>query len=276
MPRVLVADAGHHALAYLDDYTSTAPSWFGAAGSGAQQFRSPRAIARLGSGFVVADSGNHRIVSLDDESGVGWQSFGTHGSGVGQFKEPAGVAVDSSSRIYIADTGNRRIVRIDGIDGTGWVSYGAGGTPTATDPAIGKFRQPIGVALDGNDGLWIADCECSRVVHIASMAGAGWAAIAVMAPVAVAADDDNSAIVVAAIGAKQISRYEAMTGDLDASTPANAVTAPAAVHLDGPAIVALDSAARRVVTIDDTLSQVTTQVHLADLDVRRPVGMVVW
>ena len=276
MPEVLITDAGRDQLAYLDDYTSTAPNWVGASGAGAGEFRTPRAIARMDGGFLIADSGNHRVVSIDDAFGSGWRIFGAYGSGAGEFNQPVGVAVDSKSRIYIADTGNRRVVRIDGIDGSGWVSFGVGGTPTPTDPAVGKFRQPTGLAVDDKDELWIADWQCSRVVHIASMAGAGWSTVAIDAPVALACDGDNSAIMVGAIGAKRISRHNAATGALTAATPANALTAPAAVQIHDTTIVGLDSAARRLVTVNDTLSQITTQVHLADLDVRRPMGMVVW
>ncbi len=216
------------------------------------------------------------MVYIDDVGGAGWNSLGTHGSAAGEFDQPTAVAVDSSSRIYIADTGNRRVVRVDGIDGSGWVSFGSGGTPTPTNPAVGKFRRPTGLAVDGNDELWIADWECSRVVRIASMTGAGWFTVGVSAPVALAADDDNAAILIASIGAKQISRHDAATGDPDAATPANAMAGPAAVQIHDATIVALDAAARRLVTIDDTLDQVTTQVHLADLDIRRPMGMVLW
>jgi hypothetical protein len=276
MPEVLITDAGRDQLAYLDDYTSAAPSWLGAPGPGTREFRTPRAIVRTGTGFLIADSGNHRVVSIDDASGSGWRTFGACGSGAGAFNQPAGVAVDSKSRIYVADTGNRRIVRIDGIDGSGWVSFGTGGTPTPADPAVGKFRQPTGLAVDTDDELWIADWQCSRVVHIASMAGAGWSTISVDAPVALASDDANSAVLVGAIGAKRISRHNAATGSVTAATPANSLTSPAAVQVHDAKIVGLDAAARRLVTINDALSQVTTQVHLADLDIRRPMGVVVW
>ena len=276
MPEVLITDAGRDQLAYLDDYTSAAPNWLGASGPGTLEFRTPRAVARNGTGFLIADSGNHRVVSIDDASGSGWLTFGAYGSGAGELNQPAGVAVDSKSRIYIADTGNRRVVRVDGIDGSGWVSFGAGGTPTPVDPAVGKFRQPTGLAVDNNDELWIADWQCSRVVHIASMAGLGWSTVPVDGPVALASDDANSAIMVGALGAKRISRHDAATGALNAATPPNTLTAPAAVQIHDAKIVGLDAAARRLVTINDALSQVTTQVHLADLDIRRPMGMVVW
>jgi streptogramin lyase len=167
-------------------------------------------------------------------------------------------------------------VRIDGIDGSGWVSFGTGGTPTPADPAVGKFRQPTGLAVDNKNELWIADWQCSRVVHIASMTGTGWSTVTVDAPVALASDDANSAIMVGAVGARRISRHDAATGDLTAATPANTLTAPAAVQIHDAKIVGLDAAARRLVTINDALSQVTTQVHLADFDIRRPMGMVVW
>lgn len=276
MAEALIADAGHNKVAYLDDYTATTLSWLGTAGSGPGQWRAPRAVTSCGAGFLIADTGNHRIVSIDGADGSGWQALGNHGTAQGQFDQPTGLAVDSEGRIYIADSGNARVVRVDGIDGSGWVSFGTAGAPTPTDPAVGKFRQPTGLAVDGNDDLWIADWECSRVVKIAGMDGTGWFAVRVDSPVAIAADDDNAAVLVASIGAKRISRHDAATGDLVAATPANTLAAPAAVQILDATIVALDAAARRLMTIDDALGQAITQVHLADLDVRRPLGMVVW
>ena len=73
--------------------------------------------------------------------------------------------------------------------------------------------------MDDKDELWIADWQCSRVVHIASMAGAGWSTVPADAPVALACDGDNSAVMVAAIGAKRINRHDAATGALSAATP---------------------------------------------------------
>lgn len=186
MAEALIADAGHNKVAYLDDYTATTLSWLGTAGSGPGQWRAPRAVTSCGAGFLIADTGNHRIVSIDGADGSGWQALGNHGTAQGQFDQPTGLAVDSEGRIYIADSGNARVVRVDGIDGSGWVSFGTAGAPTPTDPAVGKFRQPTGLAVDGNDDLWIADWECSRMVKIAGMDGTGWFAVRVDSPVAIA------------------------------------------------------------------------------------------
>jgi DNA-binding beta-propeller fold protein YncE len=276
MPEVIITDAGRDQVGYLPDFTATAPDWFGSPGPGSSEFRAPRAVARLNGGFLIVDTGNHRLVAIDDASGGGWQAFGSHGSGAGQFNQPAGVAVDSSSRIYVSDAGNRRVVRIDGMDGTGWVAFGTGGTPTPADPAVGKFRQPAGLATDGEDGLWVADTHCSRVVHVESMAGAGWFAFPADGPLAVTCEDNGQTILVGAIGAKQVSRHNAATGALTAATPAFALAVPAAVQVLGTDIVALDTAARRLLGLSGTLAQVSTEVHLADLGFQWPVGMVVW
>lgn len=277
MPEALIADTGRDQLGYIDDFTAPTSSWIGTSGAGTDQWHAPRAIARTDTGFVIADSGNHRIVSIDNASGSGWREFGSHGSGKGEFTRPTGVAVDSKGRIYIADSGNARVVRLDGMDGSGWTAYGTAGTPTPSDPdAVGKFREPGGVAIDFDDRIWIADRECSRLVRISSMAGAGWLSVRVKGPVAIGIDDPNSAVMVCALGSGDIGRHAGSTGALTEATAIGALTAPAAVQLAGSRIFALDAAQRRIVEIDDPLQDVKPRVYLADIGARRPVGMVVW
>ncbi|MDQ0619173.1 hypothetical protein QFZ33_003197 [Arthrobacter globiformis] len=104
------------------------------------------------------------------------------------------------------------------------------------------------MAVDSKSRIYIADTGSGRVVRMDGIDGSGWVSFGV-----------GGTPTVAAIGAKRISRLDAATGALTAATPANST-----------------AAAGRMVTINDTFSQVTTQIHLADLNVRQPMGMVVW
>ena len=112
----------------------------------------------------------------------------------------------------------------------GWHSH-----PSDPD-AVGKFREPGGVAIDFDDRIWIADRECSRLVRISSMAGAGWLSVRVRT-VAIGIDDPNSAVLVCALGSGDIGRHAGSTGALTEATAIGALTAPAAVQLAGSRIL---------------------------------------
>jgi DNA-binding beta-propeller fold protein YncE len=56
----------------------------------------------------VADTGNSRIQKFDAK-GKFLLTFGTEVFGNGQFSIPFGIAVDSTSNLYVADTGNSRM-----------------------------------------------------------------------------------------------------------------------------------------------------------------------
>lgn len=80
--------------------------------------------------------------------------------------QPQGLAADSARNLYIADTGNSVVRRIDSITGkiatvagNGTPGYaGDGGSATAA-----QLNGPVGVALDANGDLYIADTGNSRV-----------------------------------------------------------------------------------------------------------------
>lgn len=108
------------------------------------------------------------------------------------------------------------------------------------------------------------------------MSGTGWKSWPVKAPVAVGIDEPNSAVLVCALGSGDISRRDASSVAVGETTPAGAMSVPAAVQIAGSKIFALDAAQRRVVEINDPLDRVKARVYLADVGARQPVGMVVW
>ncbi len=75
-----------------------------------------------------------------------------------QFNFPAAVAVDSKGRVYVADADNHSIRAIE-PDGT--VSTFAGSPMVSTEVngprATAGFHRPMGVALNGNGELFVAD-----------------------------------------------------------------------------------------------------------------------
>ena len=132
------------------------------------QFRSPQGVAVDSSGNVyVADTLNNTIrrvtpggvvTTLAGSTSVSGSADGT---GVAaQFNQPYGVAVDSSGSVYVADTYNSTIRK---ITPTGLVTtlagvpdfYYAGGTDGMG--ASARFFRPMGVAVDMNGNVFVAD-----------------------------------------------------------------------------------------------------------------------
>ena len=272
MPGVLVTDAGRDQLLLVDDLAAPSPQWFGTSGSADKQWRRPWGIATAPSGFIVSDSGNDRIALISDPDGSNWSALGTHGSGDLEFDRPAGVAVDDEGRIYVADLGNARIVRVDDIDGNGWTTYGTPGSPSPVDPqAVGRFHEPVAVAVDANGAIWVADQRALRVVRVDDMTGAGWLALSggVPAGLGLGAAGD---VLVCDLGARAVVSRDASTAAVLAQS--GPLAGPgAALGAPGGGALVLDHVSSRVFTLDDQLATDGAPRFLADLGARRPMGM---
>lgn len=149
------------------------------AGSAAR-FNNPRGLAVDGSGQVlIADTFNHTIRRMTAEgqvttiAGSAGLSGSTNGVGsAARFNSPAGVAIDSTGIIYVADTLNHAIRKI-AADGTVTTYAGVPGTPGVDDGQrlTARFREPVGVAVDGAGNVYVADTGNSTLRRI-SAAGA--------------------------------------------------------------------------------------------------------
>jgi serine/threonine-protein kinase len=150
------------------------------AGSAAQ-FSNPAAVAVDASGnLYVADTGNSRIRRITPAGVVSTIA----GSGAGQFDHPRGVAVDRAGNVYVADTGNNQIRRI-APDGTvttlaGSGSPGLGGGGLVDGPgAQAQFKEPIGIAVDADGNVYVADSGNNRIRkvtpdgRVSTLAGSG-------------------------------------------------------------------------------------------------------
>ncbi|MGA2285235.1 MAG: flippase activity-associated protein Agl23 [Dehalococcoidia bacterium] len=166
----------------------------------------PRDLLVLPDGNVlVADTGNKRIVDLKAADGTLAGAFGTSGSDQGQFNEPVGLALGPNGNIYVADTWNGRVQVFDSsfkyvtqFTVKGWGSqevtakpylvvlpdgrvilsnpangrielYAGFGAATAswTLPSVeGVAGRPVGMALDRNGSLYVADCNGNVVYRL--------------------------------------------------------------------------------------------------------------
>jgi len=162
--------------------------------------RGPRGVAVDSQGNVyIADTGNNQVVELPRLRNGGFGSQITIGTGL---SGPKGVAVGSLDDAYIADTGNNRVVKVSagggqqsivasglnapqGVLANGADLFGAtddvyiadtgsnsllvstnGEAPTPLTLGGQALNAPIGLALDGAGGLYVASSGDNQVVDV--------------------------------------------------------------------------------------------------------------
>lgn len=149
---------------------STLAGQIGVAGSAngtgtAASFSSPAGVAVDSSGNVyVADSGNNLIRKISPGGVVttlagsgAWGSANGTGTAA-SFGGPGGVVVDSCGNVYVADTGNQLIRKIS-PGGVVTTLAGSAGVPGSTNGTgtTASFYEPIGIAVDSSETIYVAD-----------------------------------------------------------------------------------------------------------------------
>ncbi|MGW6629474.1 RICIN domain-containing protein [Streptomyces anulatus] len=148
------------------------------------QLNGPREVAVDRAGAVyVADSSNHRVRKITADGQISTVA-GTGSAGYGgddgpatsaKLNTPLGVVVDSTGVLYISDYQNHRVRKVtpDGqistIAGKGTAGFGGDDGPAAA----AQLNNPLGLAVDCVDTLYIADYSNHRVRKIASERMAG-------------------------------------------------------------------------------------------------------
>jgi sugar lactone lactonase YvrE len=153
------------------------------------QLNGPRdvAVSSLGD-LYITDFGNHRVRKVLTNGTIftltGTGTAGESGDGgpasQGQVTTPTGLAVDSDGTVYIGEyeTGRVRLVKsqdtqlkqlsepkLDTL-----VGAGAPGNPAE---ATAGLSQPIGLALDADGNLFVADSGTKTIKEMANAGGAG-------------------------------------------------------------------------------------------------------
>ncbi len=166
---VYVADTGNHTIRAVTS-GGTVTTYAGASGltgiadgvGGEALFRYPNGIAIDGSGnLYVADHDNNTIRKVTPSgavttfAGSAGLSGNVNGTGSGaRFNGPTGVAIDSSSNVYVADAGNNSVRKIS-----------PGGTVSTF--ATG-FANPQGIATDSANNVYVADTNNHVIRRITS------------------------------------------------------------------------------------------------------------
>ena len=170
---IYVVDSGNHIIrkitpaGMVTTLAGTAGIYGYADGTnGSAKFRSPAGIAAdAGSTLYVADFGNAVIRKITPAgvvttfAGMASTNISPDGSNnTSVFLMPCGVAVDSSTNVYVADTGNDtiRIVTPAGVVST---LAGFAGVPGAADGIsnTAHFSFPHGIAVDAASNVYVAD-----------------------------------------------------------------------------------------------------------------------
>lgn len=177
---------------------------FGREGSGAGQFKEPRAIAVDGNGNIyVVDKGNHRIQKLDPAGNV-IVTWGGEGSEEGKFKDPHGIALGPDGSVFVADTWNHRVQKFD-ADGKFLLAW------NAKDQS---FWGPRAVAVGSEGRVYVSDTGNKRIVYfsndgiqIDSWGGDGSGPGQLIEPVGIAVMD-NGDVVVADTGNRRLQFFD--------------------------------------------------------------------
>ena len=143
-------DRGHQVIKFSSDgdvlmRLGTA----GVAGRTQSTFDQPNDVLVAPNGDIfVGDghpgNGNNRIVKFSSD-GTYLMEWGETGSAPGQFRTPHALAMDSQGLLYVGDRSNRRI-QVFEQDGTFVRDFY-------------NFGRASGVAIDGDDNIYVADSE---------------------------------------------------------------------------------------------------------------------
>ena len=129
---------------------------------------------------VVGESRIRRVDfitgEISDFAGTGESGFSGDGgeASKSQLNSPTGLAIDSKGNLFISDSGNERIRKIDlatgiisTVAGTGKTGFSGEGIAAAK----AQLSNPLGLAIDKQDNLYIVDRGNNRIRKIEAKSG---------------------------------------------------------------------------------------------------------
>ncbi|HEX6184142.1 MAG TPA: NHL repeat-containing protein [Pyrinomonadaceae bacterium] len=126
------------------------------------------AVGRDGSVYVADAGESNRIRKVTPLGEVvtlagGHEGFADGAGAAAAFNTPSGLALDAEGNLYVADTGNNRVRRVtpEGLVTT-LAGDGAAGFRDGA-AAQAQFDAPVGVALDKDGAVYVADTYNDRI-----------------------------------------------------------------------------------------------------------------
>ncbi len=194
--RVYIADATTSSVYYINPtsgavtrYAGNGTVGYGGDGAAATsaQLNTPTALAfDASANLYIVDTGNNVIREVTAANGIITTVVGTGVAGNGgdggnanaaQLHGPQGLAADAQGDLYISDTGNNRVRKVTAISGqitsssqitnfAGSASGTAGSSGDGGAATSALLNQPVGIALDSNGNLFIADSNNDTVREV--------------------------------------------------------------------------------------------------------------
>jgi len=88
--------------------------------------------------------------------------WGEPGAGPGQFNAPEGIALGTQGQVYLLDTENSRVQLFD-PQGDFLSEWGSLCSVSATEPCLGRFKEPEGIATGLDGTVYVADSGNDRI-----------------------------------------------------------------------------------------------------------------
>src|ERR1700682_4879636 len=182
------------------------PNYLLPLGIGDKGFTSPLGLGvdPKSGNLYVADSGDNRVLrfpspfdnraQIEPDAVYGQPDFTTrtaNSSGVSasSMNSPRGVAFDSAGNLWVADSGNNRVLRfaaasLDNLSPPasdtviGQKGFSSNGPNGGSAVSASGFDAPWGIAFDGQDNLYVADSNNTRVLKFLAPLGPNNAAAA--------------------------------------------------------------------------------------------------
>ena len=205
---LFISDPESHAILVFDPTGRFVRKW-GQFGEGMSGLNTPAGLAVDGQGNVLVADGGNGLVKRFTPEGVLVDSFGQGGAESSRLVFPRGVAVNSKGEIVVLDRGQVVIFGRGGAKIAAWGKEGSG---------EGEFGEPLGLAVDALDCVYVADSGNHRVQKfdprgrlLCAWGGRGAEPSMLGSPCAVAVDG-RGAVFVAERDNKRIQSFAAGAG----------------------------------------------------------------
>lgn len=164
--QIAVSDSVNHRIQLFNASDGAFISKFGASGSGAGQFTTPKGLTYDGASYLyIVDSGNSRVALALSSSVIG--TSGSSGSALGQFSGAVNLCVGPRG-IYVGETGNNRVQAFEPLP----TGHSSALTPFETRLAVStelSLSQPNAIAVIADalaEKIYIADTGHGKVIKV--------------------------------------------------------------------------------------------------------------